>query len=78
MFHFKKKYLFSQFLLQIAKFTAMVPELRRTHLCRTNLKQLTILYQGSKFGTLFLFQSLFSQIFSALRQKFKSLYLYKH
>ena len=31
------------FLLQIAKFTALVPELLRTYLCRTNLKQLTIL-----------------------------------
>ena len=56
----------------------MVPELLLTHLCRTNLKQLTILYQGPKFGTLFLFQSLVSRIFSALRQKSKSFYLYKH
>ena len=56
----------------------MVPELLRTHLCRTNLKQLTILYQGPNFGTLFLLQSIFSQIFLALRQKSKSFYLYKH
>ena len=45
---------------------------------RTNLKQLTILYQGPKFRTLFLFQSLFNQIFLALRKKSKSFYLYKH
>ena len=56
----------------------MVPELLLTHLCRTNLKQLTILYQGPNFGTLFLFQSLFSQISLALRQKSKSFYQYKH
>ena len=82
MFHYKKSIYFPHcfliFLLQTAKFTAMVPELLRTHLCRTNLKQLTILYQGPNFGTLFLFQSLFSQIFLALRQKSKSFYLYKH
>ena len=50
----------------------------RMHLCCTNLKQFTILYQGPKFGTFFLFQSLIRQTFLALRQKCKSFYLNIH
>ena len=48
----------------------------RTHLCRTSLKQFRILYQN--FLSPLLFQSLFRQIFLALRRKYERFYLNNH
>ena len=65
----------SIFLLQMAKFTAMVQEqpinIARIYVVQI-LRNLLFSTQVLKFGTLFLFQSLVRQIFLALRRKCKS------
>ena len=65
----------SIFLLQMAKFTAMVQEqpINIARICVVQiLRNLLFSTQVLKFGTLFLFQSLVRQIFLALRRKCKS------
>ena len=65
----------SIFLLQMAKFTAMVQEqlINIARICVVQiLRNLLFSTQVLKFGTLFLFQSLVRQTFLALRRKCKS------